>query len=220
MSKKKPYIPFTDRFMDKLETMTEEYGEDDCSPKTRTKHIGVELEFISPEGQTFIAGHLLMAGIDEGVIVKLDGSINAGGKYGIEVCIIATQKKIAAKIITVCTKLKELGCTVNDSCGLHVHLDMRSRTPSTAYRNLVAELPELTKMVEPSRLRNTYCKLNEDKELNNRYHSDRYYAINPCSLEEHDTLEVRLHEGSLDEMKINNWITTLVKVADKKKKVG
>ena len=96
-------------------------------------------------------------------------------------------------------RLREAGCDVNRTCGLHVHIDCRdisNTAAGTRAKRLREALPWLKRMVPSSRASNTYC--NRD--------SGRYQPINTESLHRHSTVEVRLHSGTLDADKIRNWI--------------
>lgn len=263
-------------------------GYPELTPKTKDKHVGVELEIVCPmaalrqyvqhydyTNQPYpLADKLAEAGLVKNVRLTTDGSINTnGGGGGIEIRVLAPETEIKEVIKKVCIILKELKCKVNKSCGLHVHLDMRYRTPKDSFKRLVHKLPDLKKMVKKDRLKNSYCVENycDDLDLimeeNDDYYDfdtydfedklqridrqkpelrkqnlekaieeelkilkkhlenkskvketdrDRYLAINPHALENHDTIEVRLHEGCIDEEKINKWIDTLVATADGK----
>lgn len=261
------------------------YGDSNLKPQTKDKHVGVELEIVcptnahnyeSPLAKSSLAYKLAEAGLVNNVRITTDSSINIENydtNRGLELRVIAPEKDIKEVIVKVCSVLKGLKCKVNSSCGLHVHLDMRSRKPEDSFKRLVNKLPELKKMVRKSRLKNDYCvenycddlKLIQDREDNyyggydieddldtnddefidnKKYKNDvekklagvlekvkknlefklkvrerdldRYLAINPHSLENHKTIEVRLHEGCIEEEKINKWIETLVDIADGK----
>ena len=107
----------------------------------------------------------------------------------------------------LCHQIRQAGGLVNNSCGLHVHLDQRDVTRQGAYARairLTHSLSFLCLMVPKSRIKNnTYCKINRAGELNS---SDRYYAINWCSWSEHKTIEVRLHSGTTSAEKVKNWV--------------
>src|ERR1035437_4894198 len=148
----------------------------DQSPKSRFKHVGVELEVVSPVEDYEIAKELARAGLVDYVQLTTDGSIETNGDYdnnenGYELRVIARQKVINSIIVRVCKVLKDLGCKVNDSCGLHVHLDMRSRTPSTCFKRLVNKLPELKTLVTKDRIDGEYCRENycNDLKILNKY---------------------------------------------------
>src|ERR1019366_2621851 len=57
---------------------------------------------------------------------------------GHEISIVAQKSQIAGIVTKVCEVLLKHGSTVNDTCGLHVHLDMRgTRDVKQSFANLV-----------------------------------------------------------------------------------
>lgn len=132
---------------------------------------------------------------------------------GVEVPVLATEKNFRRVVSDVCRVLADHDATVNSTCGLHVHLDMRNRDVTRAYRQLVLAQPLLMSLVPPSRRRNRFCKLNTTPLFKNAS-DDRYYTVNACAYREHETLEVRLHTGTVNAEKINAWITLLLTIID------
>jgi hypothetical protein len=144
-----------------------------------------------------------------------DGECQAGDDRGHELCVLATESEIESVIEKVCSVLNDrLDASVNQTCGLHVHLDQRRRVASKAYSRLVKALPLLASVVPSSRLENQYCALNRDAD--SMRVTGRYWAINPKSLEKHRTLEVRLHSGTTDPVKIISWIRLLRHICARK----
>lgn len=108
---------------------------------------------------------------------------------------------------------------VNSTCGLHVHLDVRKTTGrkiDAVYFNLVQSYRKFLRlMLSPSRHGNDYCKDNESTDIENQFEvNNRYYAINVESIEAHNTIEVRCHQGTTNGKKVFYWITLLNKIAD------
>jgi hypothetical protein len=68
-------------------------------------------------------------------------------------------------------------------------------------------------MVPSSRKSNRYCRVQTDPDFSTQAR-DRYVGINPVSYDKHKTIEVRIHSGSINSEKINNWIKLLVSIAD------
>jgi len=208
-------------------------------PETLHKHVGVEIEFLSSWERLEIAHELAVAKLTPFVELKHDGSVSGDsddcdgscrdgceclgdcncdctcGGQGHELAVVAKERDIFDVVQRVCAVLAKVDAYVNKTCGLHVHLDMRNlrRLPpvESAFHNLVYSLPLLTSIVPASRKKNHYCEVNRYPTMD-RYNS-RYYAINPMAYKEHKTLEVRLHSGTINAMKINNWIELLLKIA-------
>jgi hypothetical protein len=138
-----------------------------------------------------------------------DGSLDWEGDRGmvpVEIKVLINGNDFS-NLEKVCEWINSQGGKVNDTCGLHVHLDARYiKTESELIQlceQFKAALPIMNLMVPLSRVENTdYCR--SGYSLNSRY-----YAINGTAWEKHRTLEIRLHSGTTDYTKIKNWITLL-----------
>lgn len=211
------------------------------SPKTPVKHVGVEIEFCSYASPGELTDAFIEEGLEEFVTLKEDGSVQpetsececspceccnevhececgASGQsedYGHEVCILAPQARVSGIVKRVCKILSDHNAYVNRTCGLHVHLDMRRRDKDQAFKNLVLAYPVLAAMVPRQRRDNDFCNppssTSIDTALN---YTGRYQAINPHALDQHSTLEVRLHSGTTNHKKIAAWIRVLIKIAE------
>jgi hypothetical protein len=189
-------------------------------PKTNEHHVGIELEFGSHADSKEIGIQLMDAGLSEFVTLKIDGSVRArNGDHAHEINILAPQPRIS-EIISKVTRIlngTNVKAYVNDSCGFHVHLDMRHRDRDRAFNNLVACQRILYRMVPVSRLRNQYCRMRPGRDLGRSRRSrrrSRYVGINAQALHSHGTLEVRIHSGTTDFAKVNNWVVLLATIAD------
>ena len=232
--------------------------EEEKVPQSRVKHVGVEIEFLTPNDEDDVQDAFIKAGLSEFVNLTTDGSVQDDGdsecdgscrdgcecyfcenngcedadcsgdhEYecncecdcgssleGLELRVLAPQRKIKSVIKRVCKVLSELDAQVNSTCGLHVHLDMRARSVDTAYNNLIKAQDLLYSMVPGSRRSNRYCRPSSVDAQFDPSEGDRYVGINPVSYKKHKTLEVRIHSGSTNADKINNWIGLLVRIAD------
>jgi hypothetical protein len=146
------------------------------------------------------------------------------------------------QIATVCRVLNELGCTVNSSCGLHVHVDGRDFSQNL---NKIKNLARMwmkyetcfDQLVPASRRDNHYCNSNLRRHgsvadafqaigavttlhsllmVTNRAADDngRYHKLNLCALLRHGTVEFRQHGGTTEAEKIINWVRLVVDFAD------
>lgn len=213
---------------------------DSMIPTTKDNYIGLELEISSKVPHAVIAWEMAKAGIK--VDVGTDGSIKRAKNTidTAEIRVLVKQSEVATMIPIIVSKLKELGAAVNASCGLHVHLDMRNRKVTKCYKRLVDSQEVLRKMVAKSRLDNRYCKMNTVNDFNKalkgtfkmvtrpdpwnpgRTRKTKEYvtrpegraSINPEAYGAHQTLEVRLHEGTLNDKKIITWVNKLVEIVD------
>lgn len=185
-------------------------------------YVGVEIELLCPG---FYKKDLEMlfvkAGLASKVQVDFDSSIESyetdpieyvnTHAHGFEIRILDTEKNIYATIRKVSKILKSIKAFSNKSCGLHVHLDMRNKNKEECFKKLVNSLPRLKYKVASHRLNNEFCKLND---LYKRMEiTERRSAINPQTGNK-QTIEVRLHEGTLNTKKINSWIKELLKIVN------
>lgn len=200
------------------------------------KYVGVELEFLSPVDKEVLGGKLYDLGMGKFVTLKEDHSIKCshgsyptdcaehrGNEWAHELCVIAKEGEFKEVITTICKLLNELKCTVNKTCGMHVHLDCRNRDAEKVYQNLISAQGILLRMNPKSRVEK-YAKQNKERDFKiamtqggagnggMRIDEGRYYAINAKSFNTHKTIEVRVHAGTVDVVKITNWITMLVRI--------
>lgn len=192
------------------------------TPKTLDKHVGVEIEFACKLGRKELGVQLYNAGLAKYVELKSDGSLNSfpDGYITHELVVCVSQSERRSIIERVASVINSVGAKVNKTCGLHVHLDMRNYDVAQAFNNLVGAQEILYSMVPVSRRNNNFCKKTLGKQFSkHRYSSNRYQGINPCAYNRHRTLEVRLHTGTTDATKINNWIDILTAVAYNPKKI-
>lgn len=186
------------------------------SPRTDEKHIGIELEFIAPRSKAELGVMLVQAGLGSYVTLKSDGSIRIDksgyNAHELTACIPESQRKVV--ISKIAAALKEAGALINKSCGFHVHLDMRSRDRSKAFGNLVSAQNVFYAMNPKSRKESSYCKKTMSKDLDKERSGSRYKGVNAAAINKYGTLEIRIHSGTVDEAKINNWVDLLISVTD------
>lgn len=193
-------------------------------PRNMTHHVGVEMEMVLHNCTNDQLSKLLTKySLHSKVNITTDGSVHGhdvGAKGDAELRIIDTQSDINQTISQLCEMLadEKIKADVYHKCGLHIHLDMRKRIAYDAYRNLVNCLPALRKLTPKDRRINKFCKDNKSNDLYktlenlDQHGHDRYWAINPLSLRNHNTLEVRMQHGSVDAYEINGWINLLTTI--------
>lgn len=199
----------------------------------KSKYVGVELEFLCKLDAVKLNKILMDNNLAGHVYVMRDASLRTDPDkpdyLSHEVTLIAKQQNAAEVIAKVCKVLKspEVGGYANNSCGLHVHLDMRSRNVEICYANLYYALPILIAMNPAMRSEGVwaqrYCSPNVSDKFGSGGTSDqgsRYSAINCNAYKKHQTLELRLHSGSLNSKKIINWVNLLVNVVERDTKLG
>lgn len=196
----KRYNPFEDH---KPSSHASEYG----------KYMGIEIECLIPVTDKYynVSGFGKWLSKEHKIKtlnVTDDGSLRPPtGFFGIEFRLL-TKSDEMSNLKQLCDILRTLGAKVNRSCGLHVHLDMRTEDAKKGVDNVNLKgrrignaLDILKHMVPSSRRSNSFCKL----EVGSVDSSDRYYAVNRSSYSRHKTLEVRLHSGTVNYKKIANW---------------
>jgi len=136
--------------------------------------------------------------------VKYDGSLSDDEGHGVEITILFNSKYGFDQLNKLCKALQTYGCYINKTCGLHVHMDARHLTARKVTKigaSIGHALPILKWLVPESRRTNTYCKL-----VVSSIRGDRYSAVNLTAFRKYKTIEIRLHQGSLNSKKIRNWI--------------
>jgi hypothetical protein len=221
---------------------------DDPSPRPETNdpHIGIEIEFFCTKGRRDLAELFANSSVSGNVSLGDDGSIEPYDDIGAPNCVncgqyddgyspkcgcgfrkyfVPYELRILCKqfqrkkvISEVCRILRSVNARVNNTCGLHMHLDMRGKNDEQrkeVYRNLYYLQDMMTKVVESSRRHNSYCRLNDTKYLAEAMRN-RYSAINATALRKYGTLEVRLHHGTISARDLSHWADLLVHAAKAK----
>lgn len=191
----------------------------------KAKYIGLELELIYSGNYELLEQLMMKERLHNEVTIHRDDSVRPchnTGYTGLEITVLVKEENLER----VCTKLQsifenpEIDAYANRSCGLHVHMDMRNRDHKSAFKNLVRVQDVLRGSQPRGRINNIHCKPNafdEFKIINDRGDRfDRYFVINPNAYEKFNTLEVRVHEGTICSENIINWVRFLVSVADHK----
>lgn len=188
----------------------------DKRPISKDNHVGVEIECMIDASNSLDSFYdaIIKAKLDSKVCVKDDGSIKADdGKRSLELTVCDDETEIFTTIDKVTGILSQFEVAVNKSCGLHVHLDARNREAETMAERLIAAQPLLYSMVPPSRRSNAYCTPTHP-EHTIEAPGERYKGINLNAYDAHSTIEVRLHSGTHESRKINNWIKLLLRIID------
>jgi hypothetical protein len=179
-------------------------------PKIKDDHVGIEIEFIGPDDLYIdLMMTILNKGLDKNVVLGWDGSIEVNVESthtGYEIKIIDTEKNIFKTLKKVMNILSWYDISVNESCGLHVHLDSRNKSQADMYDKLYNMKRILYRMVPFHRHDNGYCLEPYEQNYEIGCH-DKGIEIS-----KHDTIEVRLHHGTLSYDEIANWLKLLIKI--------
>lgn len=237
-------------------------------PQTDEKHVGIEFEIVSDcnfdEARSILSNEFseltpfVRVGTDRSIIPsrEYDAIVDEDDEeldededdnerlYGLEIRFISPISLLSERLSAVSSLLTRLNATVNKSCGLHVHLDMRHRRPTKSYKNLIRCQDILMAAVHPDRRTNQrYCKkVDIDESMLKKMYfpengkpdyfgvyigrggraangnvnptSDRYTAINAAAWYKFRTIEIRLHQGSIDMDEVMNWVSLLNTIVD------
>jgi hypothetical protein len=212
-------------------------------PKSQAHHIGIEIEFYSTWTRNSIAVIVGMLGLEKHVNLGTDCSIEcpehwSKDYHGVEMRVLVS-KFTYVKVLTALGKLfKMIGAKVNKSCGLHVHLDMRTRDAKKAYENLTKCERMMFRMVHKSRRKSIYAEPTWKRGTRNVWDSvtqsyatkrwsdipfehkpsvaGHYDAISLEPFRHLRTIEVRMHHGTVDVKEIIQWVTFLNRIVDAK----
>jgi Putative amidoligase enzyme len=185
---------------------------------TSDNYVGVEIEFGCDLNDQDLAFALMEAEVHDYVFLKRDGSVHVG-PFNHELCVLGKEKEIFSIIEKVCECLATTGAKVNKTCGLHVHIDMRNRNTSMVFNNLVCAQNVLYAMNPYARQAGTYCRKVDTKDFQIGAKIGHYAGVNASAHEKHKTIEIRIHSGTVNAKKINNWIKLLLMIANKKEVV-
>lgn len=150
-----------------------------------------------------------------------DGSVSNGAEV-VSPILNAARLNEAHKVTKV---LKSAGARVDRATGFHVHigLDAFRDEQGNFYDNVAkftlnwyAAHNAIGALVAPSRLNNRYCRvLSRDaaerqaeytrNQNSGAYDSNRYVSLNLESMRRHGTIEIRLHQGTLNGVKAIAW---------------
>lgn len=204
-----------DKCLKSLHSLTLPMWDKGMKPKTKDNYIGLELECVSLSSAAEVFEYLHDLKLDKYVDVTEDASISYDdydGEYGYEFRVLFKEKEINTVLNKFGKFLSLIDVTVNNSCGLHVHLDMRNRDVKKVYGNLLGAQDLLFSLVDNHRRKNSFCSYTVSK-------YDRYQAINYSAYSSYKTIEIRLHQATKDVNKIKNWIKFLLLIVNSKKNI-
>lgn len=145
-----------------------------------------------------------------------DGSVSNGAEV-VSPILTAPRLNEAVKVTKV---LKAHGARVDTATGFHVHIGGRIFGSAGALArfalNYYAIHHAIGALVAPSRLNNRYCAVLNREQAERQatylengggasYNGNRYTSLNLDALERHGTIEVRLHQGTLNGVKAVAW---------------
>lgn len=173
--------------------------------------LGIELEFVARAGSTLATWDTDDFPSLPWHTFKGDGSINSNdssetvASYQEYTCFInGDSNNDWNEVRQMLQTLTSNGALVNNTCGNHVHLDMRHKSQASYYRTAGRVRDALTtwahRCVSWKRANNRYCG------IHNGHANNRYTAVNTQCWNEHRTLEVRLGMPTLNPNKLKYWV--------------
>jgi len=183
------------------------------SSKDRSSYVGVEIEFSYPRDRVDFALKLIEAKLDKYCSLGEDGRPNEGHWSSLEVRCLVKEKESYKVLTRLGDLIVRSGGQVNNSHGLHVHLDMRFRESAQSYANLVRCQPIIYAMAAKWRSRSHWCTRQEHTELY-LAKSGKHAGINPILRPGKYTIEVRIHEGIVNGKDIARYVNFLTSIVD------
>ncbi len=182
--------------------------------------FGVELEVSYAPGYYDLQGRTVFG-------QKTDGSVRGDGLEFVSPILSGDAGYAAVENLLAYAESK--GWSADGSCGYHLHIGMRDfdGQAQKAVAMAYALTPELwSRFVPNARKSNSYCRqlavtpefienIGEggyDKPMYymaceaNRHESHRYVWCNFAAYEQHGTIEIRLHNGTVKPKEVLNWI--------------
>lgn len=182
------------------------------------RSIEFELIFNNEDAMKQFVTEARRMGYAKFVTIKHDGSLridedDRSGGLCKEV-VITYQSGKEDIVRALCGAIKDKAY-VNNTCGTHVHFDMRNideRTAKKYGRRIARCVPALRTLLPKSRRTSKYClnPINDFMGTNN----DRYSFVNMQAYRKYQTIEIRGHSGTLNANKILNWIAICEKIMD------
>ncbi len=165
-------------------------------PKTNdeSNYVGIELEFSSPESRNKLTKIISAHKLTKYSQLGNDADPTKEGDEPYELKVLLKQEELKDVVPRIGQFFKDAQATVNTSCGMHVHLDMRNRSAKIAYNNLVQAQTLLFSIADKSRRNNRFCDTQLEPNLD-QVSEDHYSAINPILATNKYTIEVRIREG-------------------------
>lgn len=181
-------------------------------------YLGIEIEcLVRDDGVKLLKELLCKQRLHKNVQVGSDSSIQneTSGYKGVELRVLVTERELQSVMarLSKCLKHRKVDAYANRSCGLHVHLDMRNRDHKLSFKRLLNVQTLLRNSQSTSRLVSTYCKEVTETDFDAaQQRGERYSVINTVSFKKHGTLEVRVHDGTVNTKDITNWCMFLTGV--------
>lgn len=185
----------------------------DKSPSTGIQYVGIEIECYGKISRVSLQKLFFKHDLEEFVMIGNDPTIHPPRTedsedywHTFELRLLIPQPNLAVTLKRFGRVFRMARLKSNESCGLHVHLDMRQRDLGICYGKLINFQDALFAIVNKDRWNNSFCR---QTDFSDRAH---HMAINRAAYDEHQTIEIRMHHGCVDTNKIEKWIRLLLNV--------
>ncbi len=195
-----------------------------------TRYFGIELEFATKEDREAVSNTLHENNLSKYIHIHNDGSIGRGTDllkthpHAHEISILVKEPQMEEIVTRLCDVLNtKLNTRVDKTCGLHVHVDMRTRDVAKSFANLITMQHFLFAMVPANRKTGTYSVPVQDKVFapqNIEGRDAHYDGVSQQAYTKHKTIEARMHCGTTQAKKIIHWANLLKLIADAPAIVG
>lgn len=198
-----------------------------------TRKFGIEIEAYNCTREK-LASELRGAGIDVAVEgynhttrnhwkLVTDASLTGNNTFELVSPVLEGEAGLK-ELEKVCWVLEFCDVKVNDSCGLHIHMDAADFDLQT-WKNLALSYKHLERVIDSfmpqSRRQNYYCKglsfisvadiqaAQNINDLRATFGNNRYRKVNLEAYARHRTVEFRQHSGTTNFTKMENWVRFL-----------
>lgn len=194
----------------------------------KANYVGIEIEMIYTGKYDSLKRLLIEKKLHKYVCLKADASLRACHNTNYktsELTLICKTTEVEAVLKRLDSVLMhpEIDGFANRSCGLHVHLDVRNRNADLVYKNLVRVQDILRGSQPVGRVNNIHCRPNTsdklDKQPEEGGRDNRYWVVNGAAYAKHKSIEIRIHEGTVDCEAIYSWVTFLDSIAKHKEEI-
>jgi hypothetical protein len=205
--------------LDKLSGKTKRIFKQKSPDNSTLKHVGIEWEFACKISQAELGALLYTQGFADIVTVKSDGSVNTreGYPHAVEVTALIPETNLVDVVTRLMAILAPLGEVNKVNAGMHVHLDAREtvgRSGQDMFNKLVAVQKQLYAIVPSFRRSNQYCKKLTGHKKQWFRHVGRYHGINKNAYDKYRTIELRLHQATLDAPKVLHFVNLLIGIVE------
>jgi hypothetical protein len=180
-------------------------------------YLGIEIEMLFSGNMDLFRKLMGQKKLHRNVTITTDASVRSchnQGYSGVELQVLCktTEAKQVLQSLQEVFDHPSIDAYANRSCGLHVHGDMRNRDHVLVYKNLVRIQDVLRGSQPAGRVKNHHCRANTSDKFavaTEESRDARYWTVNPNAYKAHSTIEVRIHDGTVDCESIYNWVAFL-----------